>query len=100
MQELSGHITHFYKDFCKLSELKRAFNEVNFSKGTKPGFPRVKKNILDLRDLDTYNWEQKTERSRVIQSNIVRNFQKDTASVLAHKENEMQVLSNGIVQLK
>lgn len=23
----------------------------------------LKKNILDLRDLDTYNWEQKTERS-------------------------------------
>lgn len=51
MQELSGNITHFYKDFCKLSELKRAFNEVNFSKGTKPGFPRVKKEYTGLQRL-------------------------------------------------
>lgn len=42
MQPLSGN-TSFYEGFGKLSEIKRGFNEVNLSKGTKPKLQRVKK---------------------------------------------------------
>ena len=53
LQELSGNSTRFCKEFCKLSELKRAYNEVNFSKEIKSEFSRVEQKYTGFKRLKT-----------------------------------------------
>ena len=60
----------------------------------------MNKNILDLRDLDTYNWKQKTEKNLCDLIIHCQKLPKDIASALAHKENEIQILSNGFMWRK
>ena len=56
----------------------------------------MNKNILDLRDLDTYNWKQKTEKNLCDLIIHCQKLPKDITSALDHKENEIQILRKAI----
>ena len=78
--------------------MKRAYNEVNFSKEIKSEFPRVKQKYIGFKrlghlQLEAENWKKK----KPLWSNHCQKLPKDIASALAHKENEIQSLSNGFM---